>query len=557
MQKGDYLKFDINKKYAKVSISPCGGLLKNVIYFIEKDDATNKSDLDFNIDCEKGDATNKGDLYFSIECTNKTIDHIINDYEKKLIEMLDLDSLELIVLTYRENDLDACVSPDECITMRKIIEEIRMLNISFRNQNHKNLLYICEEKSHIQEIFKKKVISQYSYDDMECFPGFGLKLVVNSTGDTDRVILRLFIENVYYFFEFPIREFKEFMCPSIVHKLDSTDAILLKCLTFFDLFVENSTLRDYDICSFHTDENIDNYNETDIIANLDLASTSIEYFMLFQQSLEEFETKTEEQHLAEIQKSYIKISEILDMKIYKEIEIFYLLLKKYNKVKFVIQRILNTSVMSINRLFTYILFIEKLIDRCDINLLIENVEVNEIKKEELIDSIVKKLSECSTYDLYCIKICLFIEAEIFINLVPASKDFLFSTLRDIGNHIEDNNHIKKCRTFTDCNNIDLIKTFKEINLRSNKKHDDCIIYNFCAIVSLFTGSKINFVFNYETKKYEEFNKSHIINMLKFDREMVEGNNEKIKAMLIGKNGKNKTMDNSKKKFYKKSACTII
>ncbi|WUR03392.1 uncharacterized protein VNE69_04213 [Vairimorpha necatrix] len=477
-----------------------------------------------------------------IKCENKSVNEICIDFDEKVASKLDFDSNDSVFLRYEEDNLNKHVNSDKSITMGNIIDKIIERN---------------NEKKDKGQFYFENIYSKYSYMDIE-FEYLQIKhqddqiaeykndsyvfLDLNSAEEINRITFRINIENTFCFFEFSKEDLTNMLKSIINKKKILVNDLCKKICELFEISEDNFLVREKNITIFLSNINIEKegfklYQEND---DNQIEKSVIKNPILLDNCLHQDEIKSciDKKCLNEFKEVNNKIMEISDTKQYKEIEAFYFLIHKYEKINFLIKRILNRPTSKVKRLFTHLLIISDILNKNNLSILFENEEGNEKKRSEIINYICERLSDNSWDVSYLIKICLLIEAERYINENDASKDILFITLKDIGYLISSQKSTKEFSLDKEKRYINLMKIMKEIVDILSENFNCLSIYNIIEIISLFSGTRSNFIAKSDTEEHGELFKDDIIKKNNLDVKKVEKINELVSSKLFEKyNGK--------------------
>ncbi|WUR05106.1 uncharacterized protein VNE69_12091 [Vairimorpha necatrix] len=233
----------------------------------------------------------------------------------------------------------------------------------------------------------------------------------------------------------------------------------------------------------------------------------------------------------EIENLIKRTYDLLEMENFEEIELFgYLIKKNTNSLVFLTRRILNDKNSGLKILLAHFLYKNSVIFENDFNILIR--EENEKERNGVINAISDHLTRQKFIRLHLLFIFLFIEAERFINENHENMDDFFQNLKKLDKQAETFYNIYEPLETNHKIGIDLLKL---MNFMKKKLIDDPKKSNvqiLCALISLFTGSKTNYMLNLITGEYEMFEKNKIIRRMGLDPSKVEEFNENIRKEVI-------------------------
>ncbi|WUR04308.1 uncharacterized protein VNE69_08065 [Vairimorpha necatrix] len=243
-------------------------------------------------------------------------------------------------------------------------------------------------------------------------------------------------------------------------------------------------------------------------------------------------TNSSDQCRKEIDNILSRTSAILNKSNYENIELFSYLLKETDSMNFIIQRIYNDKDSGFKKLLTHLLYKKNIINQKYYNLLIEDKNSYEHIVKFVIDTIYDKLTRRKSALCLLVKILLLITAEKFINETNEIENSFFQTLKKLDKQIRSDDHMSENSASNQKGNINLLELMNFMILKYNEKPGKSLLHNLCALVSLFTGSKINLMLNLFTGKYEMYEKDKIIECMNLDPLKVEEANEKIRNKLV-------------------------
>ncbi|WUR04361.1 uncharacterized protein VNE69_08116 [Vairimorpha necatrix] len=265
------------------------------------------------------------------------------------------------------------------------------------------------------------------------------------------------------------------------------------------------------------------------------------------------ETKNfiEKSFFIEFKKKLEKINLIKNTGDYNCVEFFYNLLSNYDKVDFLIVRIVYNQGSALNYIFSYILLSMRIIEKNEFYCITGEKEgVLSVVKNiitRIITMLSYRLSDVSLIETYLIKICLILEAEKYINEHDVNNEYVFKSLKDVWTLIESKYDEKIWFFFkkTECFNIaKVIKEVENFHISNIIRYKKEILKNVCKIVSLFTGLSSS-RFLYENTK-EAFRREEIIKNLRLNENEIEKKTKVIKKNLSKKTEEDKIYERKRK-----------
>ncbi|WUR03210.1 uncharacterized protein VNE69_04039 [Vairimorpha necatrix] len=522
----EYLVIDTEKQYMRIRL--CFDYFENEFYF-------NKEFEGFGPECIFKKTINE---------EKESVTLAIEEFEEKMLHECNTYLPDYIILLYSKMDYE--INP----TYKLIINQIKNLNgprtqTSIRNTIHYD--HIVEESIHYAIMFSKiKKHSIKKLGDLETLDSAPMFIKKNNN-----VFICFFInlEHIYYFFEIDIRELnlKNIFNSAnfrTSHK-NKTDkqisnlfrhiykyAYMDKIRTSSFIFLLRERIDDIELNNGGLKIRI---NKSDV--NFIQDSICYTYYSRNMGYILKSDVRITTKCFTEFEMLFDKIFSINDNnELISGVDMFYRLIESDNKVEFLLQRILNNCGTAINIMFAHLVFSEKLIDENELNEIImqSNSEITEHAK--LINSILKSLSNHRILSsTFLMKICLFLEAEQYLNENKMDNDSIFGTLKKIGQLITSKKDCKRTKDpgvtskneFIDLSKIyhEAIKYHMQDIIDFHKKVDEFII----KITFLVTG--------YETCFFKqgrlcfELKKDEIINFFKFDIDQVEKNNDLISKKL--------------------------
>ncbi|WUR04376.1 uncharacterized protein VNE69_08131 [Vairimorpha necatrix] len=534
----DFVTININKKYMRISLD-----------FEDEKNIFIIKILTFNYDYEILVESSK----IKISCCEQTIENIVQECEDELLIEYKRKLPDSIVLIYDTKSFETIP------TYKKIINYIKKVNDERKNTDLSLELwyeYIIDE--HVMWSIMFPIIMHQNldlYDDLTA-PHSKIKLIKRN--DKHLVCFCIKVEDVLCFIEIDIREIGiENLSPVAIVDIAQKNETDMQISEYFNelyktLYIDVFKLNSYScfgrcsinkitfLCSKFTIEIIDDEIHFRDNYNYYIYSTKKENIIdvkcLFE-FLEIFKKisviKSNEEHIASC-------------------VLFFRLIEYNRKVEFLVNRILSTPRSALNIMFTHLLLEHKLIHEDERIKLIDNEGICDQKLKNKILNML--LFHGSLSRSFLIKICLFLEAEKYINEVDVIEDNIFSTLKKIGILILKKEHTKTiCVSVTSKNkNIDLLKIYQELitcHLENIRAFMLNIWDHFFKIASLCTGLESN---SYEIGWNEFFiRKEQVVHFLGFDDNEVKIKNELLKKKLSENLNSNLKKDHIYDILYKK------
>ncbi|WUR03548.1 uncharacterized protein VNE69_05137 [Vairimorpha necatrix] len=377
------------------------------------------------------------------------------------------------------------------------------------------------------------------------------------------LILSIQVDNIYYCFEVDYKLLDEPNLFSMV-KFESSHVNEIDKLIgehFYDLYklvyLDGISLYDqshFTICELNNIKLYARNFEMSILNDGIRFTHDIRHYDYFSEknpNLTNNENIIEEKKIIEFKRVFRKIYflEFND----KYVELFFRLMKNENKVEFIINRLLNKPGTPLSMIFAHLMFDQSLIDESEMKKMIGRDNLTERRKMQLINIFWKNLS-CREYssNTHIMKICIFLEAEKYMNENECSNDTIFDTLKKIGKLIETKEKHKRQFAINESHlsnsneNIDLYKIYKESveyhlkDVNFFKKH---VLICSLELSTLITGLEIN---TYEmgfSRFYTK--KDEVLNTYRINKNEVDINNDTIREKL------SKNLQEDAKKEYRK------
>ncbi|WUR04876.1 uncharacterized protein VNE69_11045 [Vairimorpha necatrix] len=540
----DYFEIDVKKTYFRVNlIFDCDRNELNAITvcnspFINKTEAVNR---------------------FKINCAEKPSQDIVREIEENLLGYCKYMNPDYIVVTYNPA---YCENP----VFLQIINFLIQKNLTLKNRiNRPSVLYeyIIENTSSWILMFLNIYKQQHNKDNSrpESFLTYSIKENISF------ITFCIENKNIKYLFEINAEEiYKEGVSTRVDRKTQKSNEIDVKISEYFFKLYKNVYIDiDYryskPFFEFHTFDKIDFISGSLCIEILyDKICFTQRHFTYFFNpneitSLFENRDYDENEWIREFKEVFGKIRAIDEIdKRRIGIEMFFRLIKYHNKVTFLLEKIFSAHGSPLNVLLAHLLISERLINENSLKILIiKGEDFNKEKKIQLCKEIEKNLLKfiCRSSS-FMIKICLFIEAEKYINGVSTKKDPEFELLNIIGDLIrlkeKKHNIIENIQSnLSLCKNkIDIITIYEELvknHLQDYKNNKRDLWKTVFEIASLFTGFETT---RCDIKDYKfQASKEYIISKCVLEKYEVEKNNEIIRKKLFENNRDRKAVEEIK------------
>ncbi|WUR04847.1 uncharacterized protein VNE69_11017 [Vairimorpha necatrix] len=424
--------------------------------------------------------------------------------------------------------------------MKKIIENIKKINNEKRENNTGCGIYydnICEKDCYLESFIAKKNSFDCSDQNIVTLADLHIYHMLKKDEDTYYIRFRINIENNMYFFELNTKELVDIY--SIIDIKQNTnykwdDGILegfFKLYKFIDIDPYDTYIPLFPLmCKNNKIETKYLYFKIQLERRkIIIKEYSGEYHYHLENNTKKDMNKIfiPEKCFNEFQEIIKKICAIEKLLKYKGVQIFYKLLRSNNKINFFVNRILNKPGTALNILFVYLLLLEEVIDKTELNIIIRKDELSEIKKNSIANTLQKVMSLSYYSDFYLIKICLLIEAEIYMKEPEVIEDEIFKNFKDIGKLIiKKNNKNKTGIKWKKEKNelLFILQTLVNVYIYDIIKYKEEVIKHICRIVALFRGLNNLTILRYYSDNIE---KEKFIEQLRISKCDVEQNNENI------------------------------
>ncbi|WUR03551.1 uncharacterized protein VNE69_05140 [Vairimorpha necatrix] len=493
-----------------------------------------------------------------IICNGKSIENIVKEFEEKLLFEYKKELADSVILMY---------SPKYCEMdpiYKKIIEYIREENVERKKMSIR------------PELTYDFVVDLYCmWDRVICQTGIDLKyfredpknytipIVIVERKDLCHLNLSFQMKNMYYLFEINLQELNEetFLDIFEFKSSDTLDIDRMISKNFHDLykFIFLEGLNLYDQSPFIT-FGIKRIELFTMNFDISVINNGIRFTHDFGTYFYYSKHKTSISKHENIigKKIFIEFKDIIQKVCflgynYNDIELFFRLIKNENKIEFLIKRILNSHGRPLNIIFAHLMLDQELIDENELQKIIVKDKLSEERKIQLIEIFLNNLSyrEYSS-NTYTMKICLFLEAERYINENHVNNDSIFGTLKKIGKYIETKENLEREVTSNKshlCDNMkitDLAKIYQifvKHHFEDIKKFRKHIWICILELSALFTGLDKN-IYVVEFNRFIT-QKDTVLSIFGFSKNEVDINIESIRKKLT------KNSQEDAEKEYKK------
>ncbi|WUR03542.1 uncharacterized protein VNE69_05133 [Vairimorpha necatrix] len=447
--------------------------------------------------------------FIKISIADKSIEIIVTEFEDKLINELQEINPDRIILIYKQKYCEYSDKYKDIIKQFKNINDARKkLNIyhdiTYEYITHEYGLWITAiyELSYELEKYKdhlrthKIPIYRYYNNDLT-FLCFSIQLC-----------------NIYYLFEINIKDLNEkIFLESTEFKSSHTNETDLEISKYF-----------HELYKYVNIDELNTYCET---------LSTFNKFDKFKLTDTGFELKIEDDKLCFIQNSvryYYLLQNgcSLNEKCFEEFrEINNKIIKIFNCLKYAkcssYNRIMNRPDTALNIIFSHLLLDQKLIEKNELNKI--------IKDKKTIRKLLKRLSNHRFLSTtFALKICIFLEAERYINEIDVYDKSIFGTLKKIGKLFQ-----SKYNNKISCNNesVDLLKIYQEFlvhHLKDVKNFKNNVWTCIFGLTGLFTGLDKN-IYAIDGDLFY-FTKDYVLPYLEINENEVNKNAEIVRNKLV-------------------------
>ncbi|WUR03252.1 uncharacterized protein VNE69_04080 [Vairimorpha necatrix] len=483
-----------------------------------------------------------------VNCFKKSTTTIIEELEKKILENYEKIYMQSLIIIY--NPLQAIYHP----LYSKIISHLKTLRKGIRVKHDIVYEQIIEENILIENIlFNLK--NNISYGDRNFQH---INLVCVKRNKSRFIIFSICLYDMYHIFEIDIKEINIEKFP-LSHEITTIydndfDLKISKyyCELYKNVYIDD--LQNYvqpkmEACSF-----------TEIILDskfkIEINKDKIKFTQDYDSNKYFLETNSvnlndgiiiSKKCLSEFKYFFKKLSSTMKNKYENNlcVEMFYRLMKTEDKVKFLLERLLNKTDTALCIIFAHLLLNMQIINKAEFKKIIESDELGDTRKTELINIVIEKTYQKNLSAEYLIKFCLLLEAEKFINENKFKCDSIFGTLKIIGSQMNKKKFLMGLKItmnpkmFYKENNIDLTKIMSGITvygLNRIEKYKRIVSGELIKMTSLFAENKSNVCYNLEDMLF--VNKDDVIFNLGLNSNEVINNSKIISVFLSERLHKN-------------------
>ncbi|WUR04851.1 uncharacterized protein VNE69_11021 [Vairimorpha necatrix] len=507
-----------------------------------------------------------------VNCNKKPIPTIIEEFEEILILEYKKFNTDSIVLNYLTIDVES--NP----FFKNIIQQLNKRNEDIKNKViERDIFYECiiNDEDLCDRMFKKRQIQGYDLDGSPFYKSF--PLVYNKKDDLRHIHFCINLSETYYFFEINSEKIDKNILHSSIkfeakynNHYDKEISKLFHKLyknVYFE-YIDVRPQAQFEACSLTKI----NFSESGLMAEIKKDKVSIKqknvcyvYSIKKFCTIQENQTIVDDKWISEFNKNFKKffmINENAERR--KGVDMFYKLMAWNYKIDFMVRRILDKQGTPLKILFAHLLLDKNIISESGFKEIVGNEKMSELAKRLLMTRLFYDLKNSKdALSTFAIKICIFIEAECYINENDYKHDHLYAVLQRIGNTMEirknPNSFVRtiKSTLFIEKCQIDLIKIFEEAvlyHLQDMKLFKTHLYDTMFKITSLFTLDENN---ECETiDKLLSITTYDVISNFKLNKTKVEGNTESIlktlsRKSLLEMRKKRKNLEYELKKNIKK------
>ncbi|WUR03403.1 uncharacterized protein VNE69_04222 [Vairimorpha necatrix] len=465
---------------------------------------------------------------FNINCEGKSLDIILNEYERQLIEIMNKYKLYKVFLKYMVADTDVCIKSNENIIIKDIIEGIRKIHDKRNNTNNENKFlhqktiqaYINEEKSMLHMIEEAPLKTEYYRFRANSY----VSPRYDANDDIICISVLVYIEKAYFYFEFSKVE----MLDIVKLCLKEKDEISPKC---FDLYKDAFFSLDFNnkSVSFFTERRLKIPNTLRQNENCKIIKLLRDELGLLECSEDNNTTINPVQENNLESREYAeRMQDLMGNTEYAVIDAFNILLKE-KEIGFLVKRILDKTKDQLNIFFGHILVFDELIGTEDLDCLIENK--GNLNRKAIISKIFNSEGDQSRY----IKVFLFVEAENYINNDDDdAAEGSFKTLKEIGNIMKDNIR-NEDQNEQSSQYLNLVDIMNQVIVKQSENFEVFTLHNMLCFIELVAESGSQEASFYMARFYKNGqqakDKNDFIKFCDLDPKEVEGNIRLIEGEL--------------------------
>ncbi|WUR04204.1 uncharacterized protein VNE69_07270 [Vairimorpha necatrix] len=416
--------------------------------------------------------------------------------------------------------------------------------IKMRRKSFKEIIAEMDEKVQIilDGLYNFTIEVLYKTDDYK--KHYDMRICYkNEANSKYYIILRIYKDKIYFFFEFCLDEVNYLMDKQIKIKKTREEQILRKFLSIYELSSED--FLEIFIQYYSLPKKIISYENNLINYDEGIRITKKREKIILYHNNNKYTFPIENNMQRDSKKNYISkdcfaefetiLSTMTNDKNFKVIYLFSEIFKKYNKVEFYIQRILNTPGSASNIIFAHLLLFKKIIDENTLNLIIEKRKNSEIWTTQYVEFLSENLTKLSsTRNRYLIFVCLILEGNKFFNENELRDDNFLKTIREIGNFIASKNSDFKCK-MNRVKNIEILEVFREIveiHTNISYSYKNLVLNRTCCLVALYSEERIIYVEDHFIDSTFLFTMEEIIINELLDRNEIRMFNLHIEENLI-------------------------
>ncbi|WUR04878.1 uncharacterized protein VNE69_11047 [Vairimorpha necatrix] len=539
----EYWEIDTEKIYLKAKLSFDSTNNQLIGFFIKKS---------FNSTIEE--QVNR----IRVDCDGRLIQNIIEEFELKVLHEYEKFNIDYIVIIY-ESKYCAFNLFDQIINFLRTTNMDRKKNIYCSNIIYE---YIIHDNIFWNQIFVNIFVQNSNYEMNKK----KILLTYSKRNNMRYINFCINFSNFYYFFEINVEEIVKQEIYSQINvktamKNEFDEEIKRNLYTLYEDVDLDNLERHYSpsFVACTADKIKFRHSKLEIVlgTNSILFAQKYNNYVHSQRNIANQlgnRSTDEDKFLKKFKKLFEKITEINTVVEHcKGVEMFFMSIECGNVLDFLLCKILNDADLPFYVLLGHILFCNELITENELKKIIRSEGLNVFERIQ----ICKKLKQILSTDncrssTFIIKICLFIEAEKYINDNNIESFLQFKILNRIGNLIKrkenSQSYFKRIKAMLTIkkNEIDLIKIYQEVvryHLKDIKNCKKSVWKEIFSIASLFTRLENNEYIINNTKYNTVLN--DVLCSLNLDKNIVEINNEIIRRKLFENTRKRKVMEETK------------
>ncbi|WUR03253.1 uncharacterized protein VNE69_04081 [Vairimorpha necatrix] len=479
-----------------------------------------------------------------INCNKKSTTAIVEELEKKCKEKYEKKYMQSLIIIYNQKQARKHPIYSRIINHLKYFKTLRK---EFKVKHDIVYEHIIDENELLA-----RIVSTLKMEIHCIIPN--LCIACTKHNKTRSIIFSISSHDMYHIFEIDIKEIiiEKFPLNHEITTIHDNDFDIKISNYYCELYknvyiddLQNYTQPKMEVCSF-TESLLDNKFKIEI--NKDKVKFTQDYdsnkYFLETNSVNLNDgIIISKKCLSEFKYFFKKLSSTMKNKYENNlcVEMFYRLIKTEDKVKFLLERLLNKTDTALSMIFAHLLLNMQIINKAEFKKIIESDELGDTRKTELINIVIEKTYQKNLSAEYLIKFCLLLEAEKFINENKFKCDSIFGTLKIIGSQMNKKKILRGLKITMNSkklyreNNIDLTKIMSGIavyGLNRIEKYKRIVSGELIKIISLFTENIANRCNNLGDITY--FMKYDIITILGLNSDKVTNNNEIIYTALSEK-----------------------